>query len=39
MASAGEIAGWEFNQDPNGGNMLGLSWAQSNIGVSLLVVV
>lgn len=33
MAAAGQVAGWEFNQDPNSGNMLGLSWAQINDGV------
>lgn len=33
MQSAGNFAGFEFNQDPNSGNMLGLSWAQINQGV------
>ena len=29
MAAAGELEGWEYNQEPNSGNMLGLSHMQS----------
>lgn len=37
MESAGQYAGFEFNKDPNSGNMLGLSWAQINQGVSVML--
>lgn len=32
IAGAGSLAGFEYRQDPNSGNQLGLSWAQKNIG-------
>lgn len=35
IAAAGQVAGWEFNKDPNDGYMLGISWAQTNQGVRL----
>lgn len=28
MSAAGQVAGWEYNKDPNAGNMLGLSVIQ-----------
>ena len=35
IAAAGSVAGFEFREDPNAGNMLGISWATMNQGVSL----
>lgn len=33
--AAGQVAGFSANQDANGGNMLGVSWASLNQGVSI----
>jgi len=40
MSAAGQVPGWEYNQDSNAGNMLGLGVIQgepvaSNLGISL----
>lgn len=34
MDSAGGVPGYEYKADSNDGNPLGLSWAQTNSGVS-----
>jgi len=33
MAAAGQVPGWEYNQDPNAGNMLGVSTIQGELVV------
>lgn len=37
IESAGQVPGFEYNSEPNGGNELGLSHSQANMGVSLPV--
>lgn len=34
ISAAGQVAGFQYNQDPNGVNQLGISWSQMNQGVS-----